>query len=532
MNTKPSPFVQRLLDSDGPAKSGEMKPPAIGEAFFTAGEKLNVFVPVYFSSRLKENQGVDTLSYLRSIEDSTGNGLVDDVKRYAARSEDEYKYNENNYTEEDYEDAKSRGLEGADLEPFEGPWNLDEDGESADPDADPDDIDAAFDNYLEQEYGGRWDKFAEQYESDHDDARHFPDEQALEEALEKAVADFNESDMVQYADDIPGLVSLKMTQAGRLVGDQVKPIDSGGGAVGVMVEAEFDKPPGDDQVKELLRWLEGQMSDGWGEGFEQETAYEDDVFDYSLHFYAGSRSYPKREVEIAGRSPTDSQVVAGVKAVGKKFSSAAQRFGSRLGKTRLGRAAKAAGTGLKNAGAALRGESVETPEALVDRLLNDDCGDPECPTAEVEASKPKLPRPGGANLKKLTPEEEAEHAPGLTHESSPKAVVEMLVEGDGQPGYDVPPDEEPAPAGREPLAPEAPAVPGPASAGNEVTPELVAHFKSLPKDQLSAAVDEWFDSLPPEVLSARVSELMNLLKSPQATEESAASHVASLLEKD
>lgn len=79
--------------------------------------------------------------------------------------------------------------------------------------------------------------------------------------MERAEEDFNDADMASYARD-DGLVFIKsMTMS---FDDRLRCI----------ITVETTKVLGDEDMHRLIEYLEGQMSDGWGEGFEQKEIAE------------------------------------------------------------------------------------------------------------------------------------------------------------------------------------------------------------------------------------------------------------------
>jgi hypothetical protein len=87
------------------------------------------------------------------------------------------------------------------------------------------------------------------------------------------VNDFNESDLAQYAKDmVPTMTDLKAISVknGMFKG-----------------EATYSEAPTEEVLKATKKYLEGQYSDGWGEGYEQqEQEGGQDSPDYYVHAWA------------------------------------------------------------------------------------------------------------------------------------------------------------------------------------------------------------------------------------------------------
>lgn len=111
----------------------------------------------------------------------------------------------------------------------------------------------------------------------------FFDEQSdIEECRENASKDWNESDMQQYIqNDHPdmGVVSMIMEP---------------GDGDSMVVKVKCNELS-DEQKSQLVDWLEGQFSDGWGEGYEQQEQGRGGV-EYYVHFWDGHN--PKYKVEV------------------------------------------------------------------------------------------------------------------------------------------------------------------------------------------------------------------------------------------
>jgi hypothetical protein len=104
-------------------------------------------------------------------------------------------------------------------------------------------------------------------DSDKDDSRNMS---YYEQIIKKAKDDWEESEMYQYLSD-----ELKefTTAPIEMIEDE-----SGREQAAVLIVFNLTRPINNFEAKELKEWVTGQMSDGWGEGFEQRAidSYRDE----------------------------------------------------------------------------------------------------------------------------------------------------------------------------------------------------------------------------------------------------------------
>jgi hypothetical protein len=334
-------MVQSLL--------GEMP---VMEATFTAGASVKIFCPAFVSAHANDNgmgdYGVE--AWLDEIDNASGGYLKDEVQRFM-----------NSDDGEDVDPLENEGGEegalghGEGAEPEGGP--MPRGGEMED-DRDP--WERALDRYVESNFGGKWYKFLEELGEDHVPLNSSSiDDELASEGLEAAAADWNESQMQQYLEAVPGCRSA------------VAEVTEHGGNRGLAITFTFSKPLNPDQIDQVKSWVNGQMSDGWGEGFEQQTLgggqrgnRDRGLFEYSMHFWT-SRPHRESDIAITGQDRTDPDVVAGAKRLGNQARQAFRGVGNRVrqGASEIGRR-------VSKASQAIRGESDEKVNAMIDQLLD------------------------------------------------------------------------------------------------------------------------------------------------------------------
>lgn len=126
-----------------------------------------------------------------------------------------------------------------------------------------------IEEYVEDEWGGKWYKFISQFDIKGlvCDVTGEKEQQKIFDKLQK---DFNDSDLVKNFDDAErlGITSIKV------IGDNFNPDST------FTVEVKSIKNL--DEIDIVKDYLESQFSDGWGESFEQE-----DIEGYSVHTWWG-----------------------------------------------------------------------------------------------------------------------------------------------------------------------------------------------------------------------------------------------------
>lgn len=337
------------------------------ETTFGPGQLTTVFVPAYFSAALSQ----DFFAY----------GCRDALKKLAERSYDNSIVDE---VEELVRDKRREEIENDDAEAALD--TLDRLNGDVDDEVDEEAFDEGLDEYVRNNFGhgggGRgsaWDKFLQSFGTDHDPIENAEDFGVdPEAALMAAAEDWNEAKMAQYADD-PLLLKLGVKSMTARPGKHGKNL---GLFIDVLTDASFMDETGVNKEagEVLVNWITGQMSDGWGEGFEQHGEKEGD-YEISIHFYKGSHGFGKElPIVITGAKPAPSNFKVGLQQFGTKakqqFATAKTAMSNRL-KTMpapVQRVANAGGEALrrgKKAYRALRGEGLEKHvDQLVAHLLD------------------------------------------------------------------------------------------------------------------------------------------------------------------
>jgi hypothetical protein len=107
------------------------------------------------------------------------------------------------------------------------------------------------------------------------------DMEGADEALEEMVKDFNEAELEQYIHDekLKSVVtSIRMIVANP---------DS------AIIEVNTSRDLDEKEKKQLLDYIDGQCSDGWGEGFEQQDFKLGKIGDFRIHTWTSKGSGAK-----------------------------------------------------------------------------------------------------------------------------------------------------------------------------------------------------------------------------------------------
>lgn len=168
-------------------------------------------------------------------------------------------------------------------------FDEDDDIESEEISISKDDVAANFDEYfdqwIQQEYNGDTSKFYRMYNLDYEDTNISKDD------FESLKDDFNQNDLKQYYTykeynhDFK-ILTLEVTEL----------IDTN--IVKGSIKTDRDLTP--DEIDSIKDYIEGQCSDGWGEGFEQEQEKEEIQ---GLKFYTSIKpwwmeGYPEWSLDI------------------------------------------------------------------------------------------------------------------------------------------------------------------------------------------------------------------------------------------
>jgi hypothetical protein len=170
-------------------------------------------------------------------------------------------------------------------------YTWDEGGEATDSDA--------LQAYIDNEYSSHWQSFADEFKQTATPLSYSPDgllSDSDEDTLARLRDEFNAAALAQYADSVPGLTSLNWVSASVEKSQ-------------ILLEAIFDLPPDSATEAALIQFIQGQMSDGWGEGESQQPLEGGgDFATYYLCFFE-RRTPPK----VVAKAPIDSDLVALVK---------------------------------------------------------------------------------------------------------------------------------------------------------------------------------------------------------------------------
>jgi len=133
--------------------------------------------------------------------------------------------------------------------------------------------------YIKDEWNDNWDKFRDEFKifgliTD------VLDRSEIEDIFEKIKEDFNEDNLAQYFDE-----------AEELKVDSMLVTERDGSYI--VVEVEHRKEL-NEELEEIKEYLEGQCSDGWGEGFSQR-----EVDGYYVHTWWGDdKKLPEYQIII------------------------------------------------------------------------------------------------------------------------------------------------------------------------------------------------------------------------------------------
>jgi len=119
------------------------------------------------------------------------------------------------------------------------------------------DFDDLFDQYIND--NGGWGKFVDNFQIKEKIADVL-DKREMKIIYDEMQEDFNKEDLIQYFDEAEEVGATSMQMVGNNFDDESR------FWVEVMVKPDIT----DEEIELVKDYLEGQCSDGWGEGFEQQ----------------------------------------------------------------------------------------------------------------------------------------------------------------------------------------------------------------------------------------------------------------------
>lgn len=120
-------------------------------------------------------------------------------------------------------------------------------------------FDEYFDKWINQQYNGDLSKFFRMYDLDH------IEDEINEEDFDSLKESFNSENLSQY------YPYKEMNHNFKILKMEVTSLSNNNIVVG---EIEVDRPLTEDEISSISDFIEGQCSDGWGEGFSQEQDVE------------------------------------------------------------------------------------------------------------------------------------------------------------------------------------------------------------------------------------------------------------------
>jgi len=235
-------------------------------------KKIMFFVPVKVRKDIDDSMfsywsGIDEIVSNLEREGIDASWLSEQFESWKSYKVDEFEPGEEPM-EDDFEDDDDFNAEVEEWEERKEKFDIYTEGDDTD----------MMDEYVSDEFGN-WDKFMEEFKLE--DQITILDGREQKEIFDILKDDFNQTDMKQYFDNFE-LSTME------IVGNN---FEDGY----FIVEVGTIEDLSEDKIEVLKNWLEGQMSDGWGEGFEQQ-----DINGFSVSpWWNGYDTYlPKYEIKV------------------------------------------------------------------------------------------------------------------------------------------------------------------------------------------------------------------------------------------
>lgn len=187
-----------------------------------------------------ENDGFDAYWLKDSFSNWKSNKLFE-LENIDEPDRDDYEEDEEDDYEADYEKWKEKNQE----------WEKYDAG----------DFDDLLDEYINDDFG-TWNSFIEEFKIN-DSINNIPDVREQLEIFHILQKDFNDSDLVKYFED-----------ADKIGISDIKVVGNNFEDGKFTIEVKSTKDLTDEEIENVKDYIEGQCSDGWGEGFEQQEIGE------------------------------------------------------------------------------------------------------------------------------------------------------------------------------------------------------------------------------------------------------------------
>jgi len=236
-------------------------------------KKIKFLVPVKVEKELNDDGRIFSYSTIRDIENSLSNdGFESDWLSEQFERWKDFKSEELNPGEEpklnEYDNVDDYDDEYKEWEEMNSRYIDFINSEDSD----------LIEEYANEEFGS-WNRFIEEFKLE--DQITILDTREQKEIFDILKDDFNGENMIEYFEDFE-LSSME------IVGNN---FEDGY----FILEVGTIEDLSDEKIKVLKDWIEGQMSDGWGEGFEQE---EINGFSVSPWWNEDETSLPNYEIKV------------------------------------------------------------------------------------------------------------------------------------------------------------------------------------------------------------------------------------------